>query len=200
MKFSQYIETCEVLLDYPKIGGDDIIEDYEKYSIRNLLHANIDVNSRRLIAEFPKDGIKCIEKLQSHCANMTFSDKSRYVRNFQQVTHKGGESSINYIKIFQNAHALSISVGNSYFEDQLMHTFMDNFQQGEKYSAQIASHQEELRREETFTDKKSLKFSSLQTDYLNLDSRSGFVSNSKRAHAVQKKCTFCGGVNHSAEK
>ena len=28
MIFSQYTETCEVLLDYPKIGGDDIIEDF----------------------------------------------------------------------------------------------------------------------------------------------------------------------------
>ena len=102
--FSQYRETCEVLLDYPKIGGDDVIEDYAKKDIRNLLHANIDVHSRSLIAEFPKDGIKCIEKLQSHCANMTFADKSRYDRNFQQVTHKGGESAINYIKRFQNAH------------------------------------------------------------------------------------------------
>ena len=61
--FSKYKETCEVLLDYPKIGWDNIIEDYAKKSIRNLLHANIDLHSRRLIAEFPKDGIKCIEKL-----------------------------------------------------------------------------------------------------------------------------------------
>ena len=38
MIFSQYKETCEVLLDYPKIGGDDIIEDYAKKAIRNLLH------------------------------------------------------------------------------------------------------------------------------------------------------------------
>ena len=45
---------------------------------------------------------------------MTFADKSRYDRTFQQVTHKGGESEINYIKRFQNAHALSLSVGNSY--------------------------------------------------------------------------------------
>ena len=30
MIFSQYTETCEVLLDYPKIGGDDIIEDFAK--------------------------------------------------------------------------------------------------------------------------------------------------------------------------
>ena len=29
MIFSQYIETCEVIIDYPKIGGDDI-EDYTK--------------------------------------------------------------------------------------------------------------------------------------------------------------------------
>ena len=82
-----------------------------------------------------------------------------------------------------------------------MHTFLDNFHQGGKYSAQIASHQVELRREETFTDQKSLNISSLQTDYLNLDSSSsGSSRNGKRAHSVQKKCTFCGGNNHSAEK
>ena len=75
MIFSQYTETCEVLLYYPKIGGDDVIEYYAKNAIRNLLHANIDVHSRRLISEFPKYGIKCIEKLQSHCANMTLADK-----------------------------------------------------------------------------------------------------------------------------
>ena len=33
MIFSQYTETCEVLLDYPKIGGGDNIEDYEKKAI-----------------------------------------------------------------------------------------------------------------------------------------------------------------------
>ena len=90
MIFSQYRETCEVLLDDPKIGGDDVIKDYEKKAIRKLLHANVDVHSRRLIYEFPNDGIKCIEKLQSQCANMTFADKSRHGRTFQQVTHKGG--------------------------------------------------------------------------------------------------------------
>ena len=63
MIFSEYTETCEVLLDYPKIGGDDIIEDYAKRAIRNLLHENIDVHSRKLIAEFLKDGIKYIKKL-----------------------------------------------------------------------------------------------------------------------------------------
>ena len=87
------------------------------------MHENIDLHSRRLIAEFPKYGIKCMEKLQSHFANMTFADKSRSDRTFQQVTHKGGEYAINYIKRFQNAHALSVSVGNSYSEYKLMHTF-----------------------------------------------------------------------------
>ena len=50
-----------LFLDYPKIGGGNIIEDYSEKAIRNLLHANIDVHNIRLIAEFPKDGIKCIE-------------------------------------------------------------------------------------------------------------------------------------------
>ena len=66
-------------------------------AISNLLHANIDVHSRRLIAESSGDRIKCIEKLQSHFPNMTFSDKSRYDRIFQQVTHKVGGSAMNYI-------------------------------------------------------------------------------------------------------
>ena len=61
---------------------------------------------------------------------MNFADKSRYDRTFQQVTHKGRESAINYIKRFQNEHALSVLVGNIYSEDQLMHTFMDNVHQG----------------------------------------------------------------------
>ena len=107
---------------------------------------------------------------------------------------------MNYIKRFQNLHALSISVGNSYSEDQLMHTFLDNFHQGGKYYAQIAIHQEELRREEKVTNQKYLSVSSLQTDYLNMDSSSGFERNSDRANAVQTKCTVCGGTNHSAEK
>ena len=94
MVVSQYKETCEVLLYYPKIGGDNI-KEFAKKSIRNILHANIDVHSRRLISDSPGYGIKCIEKLQSHCANTNFSDKSRYDRIFQQVIHKVGESAMN---------------------------------------------------------------------------------------------------------
>ena len=71
------------------MGGGNV-KDYAKQAIRNLFHANSDVHNRILITEFPKDGIKCLEKLQSHCANMTFADKSRYDRTFQQVTNKGG--------------------------------------------------------------------------------------------------------------
>ena len=45
-----------------------------------------------------------------------------------------------------------------------------------------------------------MNISSLQTDYQNIDSSSGFGSNSERAHSVHTKCIFCGGTNHSAEK
>ena len=61
---------------------------------------------------------------------MTFADKISYDRIFQQVTHKVGESAMKYIKIFQNALALSVSVANTHSEDQLMHIFLDNFHQG----------------------------------------------------------------------
>ena len=81
-----------------------------------------------------------------------------------------------------------------------MNIFLDNFHQGGKYSAQIAIHQAELRREENFTDQRSLSISSLQTDYLNLDISSGCGKNSEGENIFQTKCAFCGGANNSAEK
>ena len=132
---------------------------------------------------------------------MTFADKSRYDRTFQQVTHRGGEISINYIKRFQNAQVFSVSVGNIYSEDQIMHTFLDNFQQSGKYSSQLASHQTELRREEKYPDQKCLNISSLQTEYLNLDSSlSGSSKHNEKANSSKAKCTHCGLSNHSVEK
>ena len=121
--------------------------------IRNILYVNINVHSRRLATEFPRYGVKCISKLQSPCANMTFALKKKYNRVFQKVTHKGGEWAMNYIKIFRNAQAFSVSVGNFYSEDQLMNILLDNFHQGRKYTAQIAIHQEELRREKNVLTK-----------------------------------------------
>ena len=97
------------------------------------MYANIDVHRRRLIYEFPVYGVKFIEKLQSHCANMYFADKSRYDSIFQQFTHKGGESTMNYIKMFQNSHTLSFSVVKTYSDDRLTHIFLDNSHQGVKY-------------------------------------------------------------------
>ena len=82
-----------------------------------------------------------------------------------------------------------------------MHTFLGNFHQGGKYSAQLESHQAELRREEKFPEQKCLSISSLQTDYLNLDSSISWSSrHNEIAHSVQSKCTFCGGNNHSSER
>ena len=79
---------------------------------------------------------------------------------------------MNYIKIFQNTQDLSVSVEKNYPEDQLIHIFLDNFYQGGKYSSQIDRHQEELIREEKFTDQKYVSISYLQTDYINLVSSS----------------------------
>ena len=140
------------------------MKDYVRKAIRNILHANIDVHSRRLIDEFPVDVVSCIFKLQSHCANMNFVEESRYDRIYHQVTHKGGQSETNHVKRFQNTQGISVSVGNSYSGDQLIHIFLDNFHQGEKYTAHIARHQATIRREEKYTDQKYLSITFLQTD------------------------------------
>ena len=48
MIFSKYKETCEVIIEYPKMGGKEN-KYYVEKEIKNILHANIDVHSRRLI-------------------------------------------------------------------------------------------------------------------------------------------------------
>ena len=69
-----------------------------------------------------------------------------------------------------------------------MHILLDNFHQGGKYTAQIASKQAQLRREVKFTDQKYLSVSSLQTDYLNLDRI--LDKSNERENIVQVKFTF----------
>ena len=68
---------------------------------------------------------------------------------------------MNYIKRFQNEQALLVSAKNSDSDDKLMHMFLDNFDQGVTSTAQIASHQAELRRQKRFTDQKSLSITSI---------------------------------------
>ena len=100
-------------MDHPSIRGEEI-SDYSKNVTWNLLHAYIDTHSQRLIYDCPGDGVQTISIFQSQYENMKFAAQSRYNIMFQQVVQKGGESSINYIKIFKNAKALAISVDNSY--------------------------------------------------------------------------------------
>ena len=75
MIISHYKETFEVIIDYPTIGEEDI-KYYVDKAIKNILHTNIYVHIRRLISESPGYEIIYFSKLQSHCANMNFYDKS----------------------------------------------------------------------------------------------------------------------------
>ena len=72
---------------------------------------------------------------------MTFSKKIISNRLVWQVIHRGGESEINYINIFQNYKALEVSVEINYSEYQLMKYFLDSLQQGGRYSYKIARYQ-----------------------------------------------------------
>ena len=57
---------------------------------RNILHENIDVHRRRLIDEFPIDGIKC-KKMQSPCAIMNFAEKVDMTGLFNRSHIKEGD-------------------------------------------------------------------------------------------------------------
>ena len=126
---------------------------YYKDSSWNLLHTYIDVHIQRLLGEYPVGGVQAITRLKSQCANVTFAENSRYNKLFQRVMHKGVESEMKYIIRFQNSKALVILVGNSYTKNQLMHTSLDNFQEGLRYYDQIARHKAELRREKNSCSK-----------------------------------------------
>ena len=89
------------------------------------MHAYIDAHSQRLIGECTGYGVQDISIFQYQCVTMKFSNQIRYNRMFKQVVQKGGSSSINYIKIFQNTKASVIKVGNIYTEYQLMQTFLE---------------------------------------------------------------------------
>ena len=86
MIFSHCTETCEVLLDYPIIEEEDI-KYFSKKAIRYLLHANIDVHSRWLIAYFPADGIICIKKLQITLCKHDFCLQKQIWQDFS-ASHK----------------------------------------------------------------------------------------------------------------
>ena len=92
-----------------------------------------------LIAEYPGDDSQVITRFQYQCSNMMFTDEKRYNRLFQKVVHKGGKSSIKYIKIFQSSKALEILFGNNYYKEQIMHFFMISTKV--LNSSQIAIHQ-----------------------------------------------------------
>ena len=51
-----------------------------------------------------------------------------------------------------------------------------------------------------YPDQKFLNTSSIQTEYLNLDSsQSGSGKNNEKANSAKAKCSFCGLTNHSVE-
>ena len=88
-----------MLMNYPSIRGEDF-PDYAKKATQNLVHAYIYAYIQRLLDKYPGDGVQAITILKFQCANMRFSDKSRYNKLFQKVINKVGGSEINYIKIF----------------------------------------------------------------------------------------------------
>ena len=76
-------------------------KNYVRKAISNLPHANIDVHSRRLIAELPGDGVKCISNIQYHCAKMTFAEKSVITGFFSRSHIKESNQQWNISRYFK---------------------------------------------------------------------------------------------------
>ena len=87
------------IMYYPSIREEDLL-DYSNKTTWRILHSYINAHIQRLLYEYPDNVVHYITILKSQCANMTFSDKTKYSRLSEQVVQKGGESEINYINIF----------------------------------------------------------------------------------------------------
>ena len=76
-----------------------------------------------------------------------------------------------------------------YSEEQLIHTFLDNFQQGGRCSAQIASYQVELRIEENCGSKITvfILFANLLSEF------GQFRASYRKSKLCILKCGHCGG-------
>ena len=72
-----------LLVDYPSIGGR-YFPGYAKNSTRDLLNAYIYAHSQILIDEYPGYRVQAITRLQSQCANITFSVKSDIIGSFRK--------------------------------------------------------------------------------------------------------------------
>ena len=141
---SQFKQTQQVLANYPDL--DDGIDDWVDQALWNLLHDYADSDVKDLLEEHLGLGVIALARVQRHCAMVTFVDKKRYNKLFQAVTHKHRESALNYIKRFHKAKTMAASVGNKYSEEDLMQTFVDNFQSPGKYAAQQVQQHSELRK------------------------------------------------------
>ena len=103
-------------MEYPSIRGEEL-PYYAKKDTWNLWHAYIGAHSQRSIDECPVYGLQAISSLKYQYENITFDGQSRFNIQSHKVVQKGEESSINYIKIFQNAKVSENSVGDSYTKD-----------------------------------------------------------------------------------
>ena len=84
MIFSQYKETCEATLDYPKMGGE-VIKYYVKKAVTNILHANIDVHSRRLISKLPGNGVNLFQNFSHIVQTWILSTKVDTIGFFSKL-------------------------------------------------------------------------------------------------------------------
>ena len=75
-------------------------------------HGTFYMHIQILLDDYTGEGEQAITRLKYQCANLNFSDQSRYNIVFQHEIKTGVEPEINYAKRFQSFRALTISVIN----------------------------------------------------------------------------------------
>ena len=84
MILPQYKETCKLLPDLPKIGGENM-----KYFVKIPL-GNIDGHSRKLIAELPGDGVNLLKNCNHIVPTKLFLEKVGMIGFFNKSDLKEG--------------------------------------------------------------------------------------------------------------
>ena len=97
---------------------------------------------------------------------------------------------MNYIKKYQNAQDISVSLGNNYSEDHLMHILLDKFHQGREVYCTDIKPPGRLKKRGKFYWPKIFIYLISTYWFLNIDSSAGYGKNNWRENIVQKNALF----------
>jgi len=115
--FSIFLVIASMLKQYLKIKTP--FKRYVRQATYNVMYTFVSTDARDFINSTKQDGARTIDLLTKHCATATPGQRNNV-------------SALNYIKRFNVARRMVVSVGNKYCPDTLVDIFLNKIATGSK--------------------------------------------------------------------